>query len=139
MLSLDPAGGFLDVGCGSGVLATVASTRGWEPVLAIDNDRVCLETTQSNALSNRVSLETRQLDVRSDALPAGFDVLAANLSSQLLIKLAERIPEPSPLVIASGLLVEEIDRTRAAFAARGMIEQACRTRSGWAALLFADG
>jgi ribosomal protein L11 methyltransferase len=139
MLTLDPAGGFLDVGCGSGVLAIVAAALGWERVLAVDNDRVCLETTQSNALANEVTLETGRLDVRSDALPAGYDVLAANLSSQLLIKLVERIPDPSPRVIASGLLVEELDSVRAAFAGRGMSERACRTLSGWAALLFADG
>jgi ribosomal protein L11 methyltransferase len=139
MLSLDPAGGFLDVGCGSGVLAIAAAALGWEPVLAVDNDRVCLETTGGNALANEVSLETRLLDVSSDAPPVGYDLLAANLSSPLLIRLAERIPEPVPLVIAGGLLVEELDRVRAAFADRGMSEVACRRLSGWAALLLAGG
>src|SRR5436305_10153619 len=48
MLDLRPGGPFMDIGCGSGVLAIAASKLGWAPVRAIDMDTVALEVTRAN-------------------------------------------------------------------------------------------
>ncbi len=38
MLELAPGGSFVDLGCGSGVLAIAAARLGWDPVIGVDND-----------------------------------------------------------------------------------------------------
>ncbi|MBV9311742.1 MAG: 50S ribosomal protein L11 methyltransferase, partial [Solirubrobacterales bacterium] len=138
MLSLPPGGGFLDLGCGSGVLAIAAAALGWQPVLALDYDRVSVATTESNAAVNGVEVSARRADVRADSLPDHFETVAANLSSRLLIEVARRLPRVPARLIASGLLVDEIDPVVAACAERGLREQAHLTLNGWAAVLFAN-
>ena len=56
MLELDAAsrGSFVDVGCGSGVLAIVAAKLGFAPVTALDYDRAATAATRENAARNGV-------------------------------------------------------------------------------------
>ena len=53
MLSLSAGGGFLDLGCGSGVLAIAAARLGWDPVVALDYDPASVEAAVDNALRQR--------------------------------------------------------------------------------------
>ncbi|MFL5827355.1 MAG: 50S ribosomal protein L11 methyltransferase, partial [Thermoleophilaceae bacterium] len=43
MLDLPPRGSFADLGCGSGVLSIAAAKLGFEPVTAVDSDRLAVE------------------------------------------------------------------------------------------------
>ena len=52
MLSLSAGGGFLDLGCGSGVLAIAAVALGWDPVVALDYDPASVQATGDNARVN---------------------------------------------------------------------------------------
>ena len=45
MLELGDRGPFLDLGCGSGVLAIAAAQLGFAPVLALDNDPAAVDAT----------------------------------------------------------------------------------------------
>jgi ribosomal protein L11 methyltransferase len=136
MLSLDPGGGFVDLGCGSGVLAITAAKLGWAPVIALDNDPSALEATRENARVNEVEVEVRRVDLRVDEVPSAGTV-AANLLAPLLLGWARRLgSDPPARVIAGGLLVGEGDRVADAFAARGMRESARRESGDWAALLM---
>ena len=141
MLALAPAqGSFLDLGCGSGVLAIAAARLGWAPVLAVDYDPVAVQATRENAAVNAVSVEAARIDLRHDPLPAA-DTVAANLLAPLLLALAPRLPglqcirEPARL-IASGLLEHEADGIADAFAPAGLVEVRRRSRDGWSALLL---
>ncbi len=53
LLSLDGGGSFVDLGCGSGVLAIAAARLGFAPVLALDNDPAAIEATRANAAVER--------------------------------------------------------------------------------------
>jgi ribosomal protein L11 methyltransferase len=70
MLELDPARGpFIDLGCGSGVLAIAAARLGYAPVLALDHDPASVEAAIDNARANGVAVEVRRHDLRVDPLP----------------------------------------------------------------------
>ncbi|MGN6872380.1 MAG: 50S ribosomal protein L11 methyltransferase [Solirubrobacteraceae bacterium] len=132
-------GEFLDLGCGSGVLAIAAARLGWAPVAAVDFDPLAVAAASSNASVNGVSVEVGRHDLRVDpVLVAPF--VAANLLRPLLLTWASRLDGASALpgrVIASGLLVGEADEIARAFASVGLREADRRTSGDWAALLLA--
>ena len=78
LLECEPEGTFVDVGCGSGVLAIVAARLGFNPVIALDYDPAALAATRENAQRNRVELDVRAFDLRTDQVPVG-DLWAANV------------------------------------------------------------
>jgi ribosomal protein L11 methyltransferase len=78
LLAGAPRGSLLDVGCGSGVLAIAAVRLGFGPVVAVDVDRVAVETTRANAAANGVTLEAQVLDALEAPLPPA-DVAVANV------------------------------------------------------------
>jgi ribosomal protein L11 methyltransferase len=139
MLGLEPGGAFLDLGCGSGVLAIAAARLGWAPVVALDNDPACLEATQANAQVNGVGVAVRRHDLRADP-PEVAPTVAANLLRPLLLTWVDRlgeVPWRPARVIASGLLADEVDEVAAAFAALGLVERERRSIGEWVALLVA--
>jgi ribosomal protein L11 methyltransferase len=142
MLGLSAGGGFVDLGCGSGVLAIAAARLGYLPVVALDFDPASVVATGENALANRVEVSVRRFDLRGDAEVPGAPTVAANLLGPLLREWAARLAGPGgsaavpERLIASGLLVGEADGIAAAFGAAGLRE-ARRLESGeWAALLL---
>ena len=141
MLELDGAGGdFLDLGCGSAVLAIAAVRLGWAPVVALDYDPASVEAAIHNAGVNGVAIEVRRHDLRVDPVATGRTV-AANLLGPLLLAWVKRLaaaaaPALPQTVIASGLLLGETDEVSDAFAALGLVQAACRESGDWAALLL---
>jgi ribosomal protein L11 methyltransferase len=135
MLELEPGGTFVDLGCGSGVLAIAAAKLGWAPVIALDNDPAAVAATTANASINGVSVQASRHDLRAERTPPARTI-AANLLGPLLRAWAPRLTAPPEQVIASGLLADEADDVAAALAAAGLREVARRTGGEWAALLL---
>ena len=129
------AGGFVDLGCGSGVLAVTAAKLGFSPVLAVDNDPASVRVAIRNARVNGVDVQVARLDLRSEPV-APAPTIAANLLGPLLIAWAPLAPPQCRRVIASGLLVHEANAVSDAFAAHGLGEVTRRARGEWAALLL---
>jgi ribosomal protein L11 methyltransferase len=154
-LALDrepPRGGLVDVGTGSGVLAIAAAQLGFGPVLALDHERESVEASHENARVNGVELEVRRWDLRAGRLPldaAGEDmspegeggvVVLANLLRPLLLDLARALPVAPPALIASGLLVHEVDEIVLAFGEQHGLREHRRRESGeWAAVWLIAG
>jgi ribosomal protein L11 methyltransferase len=137
MLELDARGSFVDLGCGSGVLAIAAAKLGFAPVIALDSDRGAVEATVANARANAVELaRVERFDLRGGPPPSA-DVVAANLMRPLLLRLAELMRPRPPVLIASGLLDDEPDDVAAAFAP--LAERRRLTLQGWSALLLRAG
>jgi ribosomal protein L11 methyltransferase len=133
MLDAEARGSFVDVGCGSGVLAIVAAKLGWAPVTALDYDVAAIDATRENAARNGLVLEARHFDLRSGHVPDADFVVANILAGPLRTWAATQYDLP-PCLILSGLLGTEADGVAAAFIARGMEERARRARGEWAAL-----
>jgi ribosomal protein L11 methyltransferase len=141
MLELAPGmGPFVDVGCGSGVLAITAAKLGWEPVLALDNDPAAVRAATENANRNRVDIEVRRFDLRVDQIGASTGrTVAANLLAPLLKVWAQRLQGDAAApdqLIAGGLLSGELDEVAAAFAPVGLQEVRRCVVTDWAALLL---
>lgn len=127
-------GSLCDLGCGSGVLAIAAFQLGFGPIKALDSDRLALKATAANAAGNGVSLAAiERFDLRTRPAPAA-DVIVANLTRPLLLRVAELMDERPRALIASGLLPDEADEVAAALAPM----RECRRLGdrGWCALLL---
>lgn len=138
LLTIPADGPFLDLGCGSAVLAIVAARLGFAPVVAVDNDPAAAVTARANAADNGVDVEVRRLDLRSQPVPAVCTV-AANLLASLLERWAADLAAAKILprrIIAGGLLAHEADSIAAAFAESGLRERQRRELAGWGALLL---
>jgi ribosomal protein L11 methyltransferase len=135
LLTLRARGSFLDLGCGSGVLAIAAAELGFAPVLAVDNDPAAVQATVQNARVNGAQLQVEAGDLRHGPVPSA-DTVAANLLGPLLITYAARLDRVPERLIAGGLLVDEIPRVSQAFAARGLGVVDTRSAGDWAALLM---
>jgi ribosomal protein L11 methyltransferase len=75
----------LDMGCGTGILAILASKRGAEKLVAIDNDEVCYESTLENTALNQIT-NIEATCGGKEAVPAQeFDVILANINRNILL------------------------------------------------------
>ena len=134
LLDLEPRGSFADLGCGSGVLAIAAAKLGFDPVTALDSDRVAVEATVANARVNGVTIDrVERYDLRNVPPPAAGAV-AANLMRPLLLQVAKLMDERPPALILSGLLDHEADEVATAFAP--LAERRRLSLKGWSALLL---
>jgi ribosomal protein L11 methyltransferase len=140
LLELEPAGEFLDLGCGSGVLAIAAAKLGWAPVAGVDHERESVAATLANAAVNGVEVDAFSGDLLRDGGPAPTaPTVAANLIRPLLAHVARAgfDGEPPRVLVASGLLHAEADEIARAFEAHGLRERARRHSGEWAALTLA--
>jgi ribosomal protein L11 methyltransferase len=134
LLDLDERGSFADLGCGSGVLSIAAAKLGFNPVTALDADRLAVDATAQNARANGVLISSIERWNLREEPPPRADVLAANLMRPLLLRVAELIDEPPRVLIASGLLDHEADEVAAAFSP--LRERRRLSDRGWTALLM---
>jgi ribosomal protein L11 methyltransferase len=75
----------LDMGCGTGILAILASKRGASTILAIDNDQICYESTLENASLNNIA-NMEALCGGKEVIPnRKFDVILANINRNILL------------------------------------------------------
>ncbi len=124
----------LDVGTGSGVLAIAAARLGAEAVVAVDVDPDAVTVAARNAARNelRVDLRVGSLDaVTSDE---AFDVVVANLSSDLVSGMAAdllALTVPGGLLIVGGIAAENADAVSRQFGAEHV---SVETEDEWAAL-----
>lgn len=102
---------FLDIGCGSGILALTASILGFEEILAIDNDPLAIKVSQENAELNdnkKVNFKTDDLDTVTGTKRYNFVV--ANIQADILQKNAETLitlVNNDGVLILSGILSKE--------------------------------
>lgn len=126
---------FLDVGCGSGVLAISAAKLGVPQVRGIDISGQIIETAQQNAAVNQAShIDFATTPVAE--LSQSYPLVAANIISSVLLKiwsdLLKRVT-PGGQLIVSGILVEELED----FLIDIRLEpEVTKTENDWAALLF---
>ncbi|MEO6569749.1 MAG: 50S ribosomal protein L11 methyltransferase [Opitutaceae bacterium] len=115
-------GHVVDAGCGSGILALSAALLGFADVVAFDNDpeavRVSEENAALNGLTGRVKFFTG--DLVSGLVGRHGDIVLANIQADVLMRFAPQLlaaVAPAGALVLSGILAEENEKVRAAFAA----------------------
>jgi ribosomal protein L11 methyltransferase len=131
-----PSGAFMDLGCGSGVLAIAAAKLGWAPVAGVDHERASVAATTENAAVNAVRVRASHGDLlRGGPVPTAPTVVA-NLVRPLLAAVAAAgfDGEPPRVLVAGGLLHAEAGAIAAAFECHGLHERTRRHSGEWTAL-----
>ena len=119
----------LDVGCGSGILSLAAARLGAK-VTSSDNDPWCVRATNENAALNEVQIQVVEA-ANLNWAGQPFDVVVANLMSNLLIQLApelSRVTRPGGLLIVSGISQPRAEEVEAALNSSGF--QTLQRRDG---------
>ena len=142
---------FLDVGCGSGILAIAAKLEGFRDVAGFDIDPDAVQNANENAGKNGVDIRFVRGDLcNKSTLPdvqktgdRQFDVVAANVLGPILTRFAKEIAPlvvPGGKLILSGILDTETDpvyrEVKAAYEALGFRELSSKLIGEWRTGLF---
>jgi ribosomal protein L11 methyltransferase len=94
MLDADfPGKNVLDMGCGTGILAILASKLGAKDITAIDYDPVCYDSTIENSALNHAG-NIKAICGSKEAIPGvQFDIILANINRNILLDQMERYSE----------------------------------------------
>ena len=133
---------FLDLGCGSGILA-IAAARLWPAAIghALDVDPEAVACTNENLQRNRVV--TVEASAGSLAEARGpYDLVMANIQADVLLDLAPALAAalaPGAALILSGLLLSDGPAIIARYREQGLRLDESREADEWVGLRFAAG
>jgi len=144
---------FLDVGCGSGILAIAAVLEGFPTVRGFDIDPDAVQNANENAARNGLDLGffrgdlsgSSRLDDVVSLSPAecfAADVVAANVLGPILIRFAREVAalvKPDGHLILSGILDELYPEVAAAYAPLGFRETENELIGEWRTGIFVKG
>ena len=138
-----PDASFLDAGCGSGILAIAAKKLGFNMISAFDIDPDATEIAKENFEINNIDMSQIRLETVSleefPPAPEGYDVIAANILSGILIRnkeiLLSMLKSGGHLILA-GILATEYDNVKNAFSASGLREIETFQEQEWKSGLF---
>ncbi len=131
----------LDLGCGSAILAVAAAKLGAAEVIAVENDDMALDYARINAVAHDCAdqiqfIEADVLELIHDEKLGQFDLIAANLFSDLLVELLPSFParlaDPGE-VIVSGCLTSQVKTVTEAAAGAGIRLKDFLRRGKWVA------
>lgn len=128
----------LDMGCGTSILAILASMRGADPVTAIDIDDWCVNNSRDNIALNNINNITVELGDAS--LLEGrkpFDVIIANINRNILLNdmaAYTACMHKGSEIYMSGFYVQDIDAIRNKGESLGLKFVHYREKNNWAAV-----
>jgi ribosomal protein L11 methyltransferase len=135
-----------DVGTGSGVLAMASRRLGASDVVAVDYDMDAIASARESVELNHLTdvIDIRQVDVEHDGTVEGapFDVVIANLTGGLLVRLVDglvALTTRNGAIILSGITLAEADEVVAAFSSAGCRVLTRLDEDGWVGLRLAAG
>lgn len=130
----------LDMGAGTGILAILASKKGANPVVAIDND----EWAYRNNLENNKHNDTENIEVLlgdASAIPQkSFDIILANINRNILLNdiaaYAKRLPQKGLLFLSGFYENPDLDIIKQKCAEEGLRFVNHKEKNNWVAAKF---
>lgn len=129
----------LDMGCGTAILAILASMRGAKEVTAIDIDDWCydnaIENTKINEITN-VKVKVGDASLLGDER---FDVIIANINRNILMNDMHRyvqVLQPKGILYMSGFYTEDIPVLEAEAKKHNLSLKHTANRDNWAGVMF---
>jgi ribosomal protein L11 methyltransferase len=129
----------LDMGCGTGVLAIMASMLKAKHILAIDIDEWAYNSTIENSLANNITnITPKQGDID---LVAGlkFDIILANINRNILLaQMAHysKCLDKNGILLVSGIYIDDIPTIEESAKANGFSKSTTTNKNNWASVLF---
>jgi ribosomal protein L11 methyltransferase len=134
---VQPASRWLDLGCGTALLALATRHCGAGEVLAVDIDESAVEVAEEVLAANGMGgqVEVRQGSIELAAGRGPWDGIVANIHASFFLERAAELGsalDAGGLLIASGFLIDDLDEIGTALAAAGVAEEFRDTRAPWA-------
>jgi len=137
--SPQPVQSMLDVGTGSGILSIAAAKLGIPDIVGVDIDPIALRYAQKNIDSNEVTSQVELRAVSLNKLVGTYDLVVANILSDILIKLKKDLfahLADNGFLILSGILAENAKKLERKFASRKLISCASYNDTDWICLVL---
>lgn len=133
----------LDMGCGTSILAILASMRGATSLTAIDIDEWCVNNSIDNLALNHIdNIKVFQGDASSLATEGPFDVIIANINRNILLAdmqyYVARMNEGAEIYF-SGFYESDLPMIQAEAERLGLRYLSHRVEKDWTAAQFVKG
>ena len=130
----------LDMGCGTGILAILASKLGAREIVAIDYDPLCYESTLENTSLNATE-NIKALCGSKEIIPQQkFDIILANINRNILLDQLDRYVEAleeKGLIFLSGFYEGiDLDMIKEKAALHHLVYEGHKTDKNWVAARF---
>lgn len=130
----------LDMGCGTGVLALLASMKGACHVDAIDNDLWAFRNTEENVRLNQIdNIDPFPGDASLLTQPEKYDVIFANINKNSLLRdipTYSYVLKPSGTIYFSGFYGSDLAQVRDKAAENTLRYRKHVSRNNWVAAIF---
>ncbi len=128
-----------DFGCGTGILAILASKLGADQIDALDIEYESYMNTIENASINQVkNIKAFEGDL-DIIIGDNYDIILANINRNILVQNANVLVGKlavSGKLLLSGILEEDADSVLKSYAVFGLKNQSQLSRDGWVCLLM---
>ncbi len=135
ILKLDVTGKtVLDMGCGTGILAILASMCGAEKIIAIDIDNWAFEGTVENARVNNISNIEAHLGDASLLTNQQFDVIFANIQKNIVTRdmpFYYQVLKPGGLILFSGFYKNDVPDVLKIAESLGLKQVGLQEKNNW--------
>jgi len=132
----------LDYGCGTGILAILASKLGAYTIDAIDNDPLSTENTADNLITNEIANVNCFLGTIEKLVEKEYDVILANINRNVLLNsvtsLFQQLSTHGILVV-SGLLEQDEKIISEVYQKEGFTKGQVQSKNGWICIEFTKG
>jgi ribosomal protein L11 methyltransferase len=109
----------LDVGCGSGILCTLANQMGVKHLTGLELQEDTLENAHKNVSLNALDPDAFTFSTTPlDRVEGAWPLVVANIIAPILLELCEQLiahTKPGGTLVLSGILAEQMPAIRAAF------------------------
>jgi len=129
----------LDMGCGTGVLAILASKKGAAKLLAIDNDEWAFANSLENVERNNCPNVTVKMGDEQAMGDDKFDIILANINRNILLQQIDSYAaalKPNGKIYMSGFYEADIPHLRQGAEKHGLALKKNITRNNWAAIIL---